>query len=203
MHKNTSHIKDLLKFVEFTHKFQQIKRVIYVTGEDRNENDMEHSFQLALTAWYLVDSLKLNLNKEKIISYALAHDLVETYAGDVNFHHRTKEINKSKVQNEAAAAKRMKSEFPEFTQLHKTIENYEKKADEESRLVYALDKLLPVINIYLDKGRSWKADQITYEMVRHKDEKIAFSQDIAKLWMQLIPLLENHPEYFWQGGLQK
>jgi putative hydrolases of HD superfamily len=186
--KNTS---DLLDFVSFTHKFNNIKRVLFATGEDRRENDSEHSFQLALVSWYLTDVLELDLNITKVIKYALAHDLVEVYAGDVYFHTKDKKLKKEKKSNEVKAALKIRKEFSGFKDLGKVISNYESKVDQESKFVYALDKVLPVVNIYLDGGRSWIRDKVTYKMIRTKDKKIAVSKSVEQIWKEIIILLEN------------
>ena len=56
-------------------------------------------------------------------------------------------------------------EFKEFDDLHILIEQYEKKQDAESRFVYALDKIQPVLNIYTDNGRTWREKNITLQMI--------------------------------------
>jgi len=61
-----------------------IERRSYVAGTDRRENDIEHSLTVAMLCWYIHDSLKLELDIAKILKYALTHDFVERYAGDVN-----------------------------------------------------------------------------------------------------------------------
>jgi 5'-deoxynucleotidase YfbR-like HD superfamily hydrolase len=184
-----SKLDNLLKFVELTHKFQAIKRVIFVKGEDRNENDLEHSAQLALIAWYLITKDKLRLDLELTLKYALAHDLVEVYAGDT-FFYDTKGT-KSKLSRERKAAQTLARKFPEFTDLHKLIQKYEEKKDPESLFIYALDKIVPVMNIYLDSGRSWKRDNITLEMlVDGKTEKVKVSTDIAGYFDSLVKKLK-------------
>jgi putative hydrolase of HD superfamily len=143
---------DLLKFVEFTNKFQKIQRVILVKDEERYENDAEHSYQLALVAWYIIDREKLNLNINKIVFMAIAHDLVEIYAGDT-YIFGIQELKASKKEREEKAIKMIETEFPEFNDLIPFIQEYEERTSEESKFIYALDKLLPNINNVLDNGR--------------------------------------------------
>lgn len=181
----------IFDFVKFSHKFQQVSRVLLVNGEDRKENDAEHSFQLVLLAWYLINGKGLDLDMEKIFMYAAAHDLVEVYAGDTYFYTDDLELKNSKKSREEEAACRIKDEFPEFSKLHEIIEKYENLDDEEARFVYALDKILPVINIYLDSGRSWKIEGVTYEMLRTKDEKVKKSKIINEIWVELVKILEK------------
>lgn len=188
-------LDSFLAFVSFTHQFQQIKRTIYATGEDRNENDAEHSFQLALVGWYLVETEKFSLDINKVIKYALVHDLVEIYAGDTYFY-ATVEAKSSKEQKENDALQKIQKTFPEFPDISRLIAVYQEKSDPEARFIYALDKIMPVINIYLDQGRSWQRDKVSYKMVRTKDEKIAVSKEGSKIWEKIVELLEVQLDYF-------
>lgn len=181
----------IFDFIKFSHKFQQVRRVLLVNGEDRKENDAEHSFQLVLLAWYLINGKGLDLDMKKVFMYATAHDLVEVYAGDTYFYTEDLELRNSKKSREKEAARRIINEFPEFSELHDIIEKYENLDDEEARFVYALDKILPVINIYLDGGRSWKIEGVTYEMLRTKDEKVKKSKIIDEIWVELVKILEK------------
>lgn len=182
----------ICKFVEMLKKFQKVERVVRVQGEERWENDTEHCYELALTAWYLVDRNDLDLNKDLVIQYALIHDLVEVYAGDTYIYSEDKNEHATKQQREEDAARRLKDEFPEFPDLHATIQNYEKKSDKESKFVYALDKIQPVLNIYVDGGRTWKERNITIQMlVDHKKDKVALSPKIEYYFNELIALLRK------------
>lgn len=184
-------LSKIFEFVKFTHKLQQVRRVIYVNGEDRDENDVEHSYQLALVAWYLVDSKGLDLDIEKVLKYAMAHDLVEVYAGDTFFYTTNQAEKDSKKARELEAAEKIKDEFPEASSLHEAIMGYESMDDDESKFVYALDKIMPVMNIYLDNGRTWKRENITIDMLLTKDEKVAVSEDVDKIWSELKKALND------------
>lgn len=185
--------QDLLKIVSFSHKLQQVKRRLFVNGENRNENDTEHSFQLALLAWYIVSSKALDYNIDLVIKYSLVHDLVEIYAGDTYFE-ADKSIQDTKQEREQKAIKQIEMEFPEFPELVSLIINYEEQNDKETKFVCALDKVVPVLNIYLDKGRSWKRDKVTLEMIQNKDEKIRVNADVMNLWQEFMKLVESEKD---------
>lgn len=189
-------LQKLISFVRFTHAFQSVERKVFVTGMDRNENDAEHSCQLALTAWYIASSNKLSFDMAKILKYALAHDLVEAYAGDVPAYNLTPEIKKEKAEKEKAALKRISQEFPDAEDMLTIIKQYEERADDEAKFVYALDKVLPMLNVYIDNGRSWKRDSATLDIVRELTERTAISPDIYPYWQELQKLLEEK-----EGGL--
>jgi len=188
-------ISDLLKFIKLTHEFQKVERRVHLAGREHKENDSEHSYQLAMVAWYLVESTGLShLNKELCIKYALIHDFVEVYAGDTYFYATDQERN-DKKDREKLAIEKLKKECNEFGAMIKLIEKYEEKKDSESRFVYALDKILPIINIYLDNGRSWKIDNIKLEMlISKKTEKISISDEIKPYFEELIKILKKEED---------
>lgn len=176
-------VSHLLQIFRLTHVFQRIERRLHVTGVDRWENDAEHSYQLAFIAWYIVQKEQLPLRLDKIFMYSIAHDLVEVYAGDTFAHDRDAAVHASKAERERLAAIQLQNEFADFPELHEAIQGYEHLVDEESRLVYALDKILPPTNIYIDGGRTWRELGITYEMIaKAKADKVAVSPVIKKYW---------------------
>ncbi len=205
-------LQKLLEFTSFLNKFQKVKRSLYVTGEDRAENDSEHSYQLAMTAWYVINSKGLNYDLDKIFKYALAHDLVEVYAGDTYCHTEDENLKESKEQREMESFERVSIEFNEFPELLKCIHDYEKKSDKEALFIYALDKILPPLNIYLDGGRTWKgfeasivddnargSNKVHLEMLKSKNPKVAKSPDIMKIWEDLYLVLEDKEEELFPG----
>lgn len=183
-------LESLLQFVHFTHLTHKVERVARISGETRYANTVEHSYQLTLLAWYLIEKDKLPLDRDLVIKYALVHDLVETYAGDT-YAHGT-EGKDTKAQREHDAQERMATEFPEFSDLHKYIEDYEAKQDPESRFVYALDKLIDPVNIYLEDGKLWHEKNVTLqEVLDYKTEKIAVDPTISKYFNELVVLFRE------------
>lgn len=179
-----------LKFIQLTHRFQQTKRSLDATGEERRENDAEHCYQLALLSWYIISHHKLDLNIEKVFQYALAHDLVEAYAGDTDAFDEKMVALKYKKEEEALV--QLRSDFPDFTDLHEAIHNYELREDPESRFVYALDKILPMANTYFDHGKYWKAKGVTFErLMENKVPKVAKDKTIEELFNKLVEKLEE------------
>jgi putative hydrolase of HD superfamily len=189
-------VQQLLGFCELMVQFQEVdRRLLLPSGAE--ENDAEHSYILAMTAWYVVSTAKLELDLNLVIKYALAHDIIETYAGDTFIY--DEKLARDKSEREHAAAEILQRNYPEFDELHHLVERYEKRNDPESRFVYALDKIVPVLLIYLGEGRSWQRDGITLEMLRtNKDKKIAVSELplMTELWTELTAILAKQPELF-------
>ena len=105
----------------------------------------------------------------------------------------TKILEKSsKEKREKEAAEKLQKDFSEFEDMHTLIEKYEKREDKESRFIYALDKIQPMINIYTDNGRSWKVNKVRLQMlIDHKKDKVIVSPEVKKYFEDLIELLKK------------
>lgn len=188
----------LINLQELLLLFGSIERQLFVPDtpslKDRKENDAEHSYNLVMAAWYLsqyYDHLDTNL----CIKYALAHDLVEVYAGDTFAYDQHSRITKE--DREAKAKAKLYGEWPDFNEMLEAVHAYETKQDSESKFVYALDKLMPIILGYLSKGKSWHHFNLTLKHVmEYKGNKIAISPEIKPLYDELIEVLKKHPEFF-------
>ena len=147
-------LSKLLDFTRLLHDFQMVKRNNLAADSERRENDAEHSYQLAMTAWFLIDKHNLHgkLDVCQVLKYALVHDLPEAIAGDVDRNYASSRQVKKKKDEEDKATARMKDDFPEARSLWESLEKYEneKKSNPEAQFVYALDKLLVFLNSHLN-----------------------------------------------------
>lgn len=185
-------LNKIINFTKLLNKFRSVERVVLVNEEERNENDVEHSYYMAMLAWYIVNVNKLDLDINLVIKYALIHDFVEVYAGDTYIYSSDRAHIESKEKREKEAAEKLQKDFSEFEDMHTLIEKYEKREDKESRFVYALDKIQPMVNIYTDNGRSWKVNKVKLQMlVDHKKDKVVVSPEVKKYFEDLIELLKN------------
>ena len=189
-----------LAFLDLIYRFQRVERRIRRRGEDRLENDAEHSYQLAMAAWHLNAADQLGMDTASLVRFALVHDIAEVYAGDTPAFTRDDDERASKETREEAALDRIASEFPEFPELVATVREYELRASREARFVYALDKLLPIMANYLDDGRTWHLEGVTLDEVkRYKTDKIAESPEVQRYYAELVALLEEKPDLFPAG----
>jgi hypothetical protein len=141
--------------------------------------------------------MKLPLDIEKVLKYALAHDLVEAHAGDTFLYDEEARATKDAREKEALA--RIAREHPEFPELIETIDGYEHREDVESRFVYALDKMIDPLNASMDPMRAWwKELDVPYSLFRSaKDHKIALSPEIDRLWSELVTELESKKDFYF------
>lgn len=190
-------LENLEKFATLLHKVQRVKRFAKRPNEKEFTNTAEHTFEVAMMSWYIASVEGLDLDFEKILKYALAHDLIEAYAGDTPAFDTIGQ--KDKTKREEAAIARIKSEFTEFADLLNIINSYENKNDPESKFVYATDKIVDPLNLSMDDNPSfWKDSNISYQTLRnYKDSKIAKDPTVTKIWKLLIEKLEvNLKRYF-------
>ena len=191
-HINIAHI---LQFTKLLNKFQEVERVVNLPGREGKENDVEHSYQLAMLAWYIAESNSLKLNKDLLIKYALVHDFVEVHAGDTFIYSKKQSDHETKHEREEAARIQLLKDLPEFADFHSAILEYEKLESPESRFVYVLDKIHPVLQIYLDEGNNWKEHEVTLEMLlEKKEDKMILSQELLPYWEELSKILTNEKE---------
>jgi len=185
-------LQNILKFTKLLNKFRQIERVIRSNGGDRLENDVEHSYQLTMLAWYIISTQKLDLDIDLVIKYSLVHDLVEIYAGDTYAHTTDKELKKSKIKREEDSLVRLEREFKEFPEIFELIKQYESKSDLEAKFIYALDKIEPILNIYTSSRKTWKEKNISIDMIIDiKKDKVKLDPEVEKIFYKIIETLEK------------
>lgn len=169
----------------------------------RNETDAEHSWSLAIAACALAPQIDPKLDVGKICQFAVVHDLVELYAGDVSVWASEDKIA-AKHEREQTAAKKIRKNFSQFPWLANTIEEYEKKDSSEALFVYALDRFMALLVLYKDQGYYYLRDKrskadfdkkhISYRYKSHAHK------GVGQYYDQLIKAFDEHPEYFYNNN---
>lgn len=168
----------------------------------RNENDAEHSWSLALLTSVLAPEVDSKLDVGRATILAVAHDLVELYAGDTSFWgdaaHKA-----SKAAREEQAVRKITENFNAFPALHSYIHEYENKQTNEALFVYALDKFLNLLIRRTDKGKYFRLKKIDVERFKNnimEHRQKAHSHPAVGLYYdELLQLFFDHPEHFYQN----
>lgn len=190
-------VERIAELQQFIADFSRIERMIELADTGRKENDVEHSFGLALTSWFLAPKIAPELSLEKILCYALAHDTVEVHAGDT-FVFAPKEELATKSDRENAALVQLRKDWPDFPAMVDAAEAYKNKANEEAKFVKAVDKILPVLMVNLgEKATFWQRHKITLEMEVQDKVSLKVSDAFAPYYERLIEWLSN-PDYFYK-----
>jgi 5'-deoxynucleotidase YfbR-like HD superfamily hydrolase len=194
---------DLEKLMtELVFPFYMIERDAVPPIEPRRfENDVEHSWSVAFLACSLAPEVDKSLDVGKIAQFAIAHDLIEVFAGDTSPWHG-QDVRESKDQREEKAQKHIEEHFSRFPWIVKTIKEYETRASNEAKYVWAVDKLIILLLRYLDHGKYYVDTGITKELfdkrlVAHR-KKAHAHPEVGDYYEQLLELFEAHPEYFHQ-----
>ncbi len=147
-------IRDL--YGELIVPFMTIRRDMpFPTEPDREETDGEHAYTLAMIAITLSERMKLGLDTGLIAKYAMVHDLVEIHAGDTSVRASESELA-TKIDREHEAFLLIKERYLGHAPwVAEHIEAYEKRANEESKLVYAADKFLGALTRIESNGARW------------------------------------------------
>lgn len=180
------HFQKILEFQKLLQKFNKIYRDLgSIHSDDHFDNDVEHSYRVAMLCWMVAEEYKLKLDINKIIQYALVHDLVEVYAGDVSMykHKNNKNVQKNKELKEHKSLLRLKKEFPKQKTFWKLVDNYEKRHDEESKFVYLIEKLEPIFVVILNEKDHWKKRGVNFDQfIELKQRKIKDIDTFAQVF---------------------
>jgi len=131
-----------------------IDRRTYIDGGARVENSAEHSWHLAMACWSISRSLGINLSEEKLLKLALVHDLGEIDAGDT-FLYSNDRSNAHKAERECV---RRLEQHPgnAISDLLELWEEQETGKSIETKLLKAVDRLLPFLHNISSQGKTWK-----------------------------------------------
>lgn len=138
---------DLGKVAMFFSRIERVPRY----SDGKRENDVEHSYMLALVAPEIASSLKLDLDTGLLSQYAIVHDLIELKTGDVATFLFSEDSQLQKELDEQAALRALLDELPPHTAT--VLLKYESQRDEESRFVRYIDKLLPIVVDVIGAGK--------------------------------------------------
>jgi putative hydrolases of HD superfamily len=190
---------DISRLIEF-HKllldFRAIERRMRLPGTETWENDVDHSYNLAMLSWFLVPHFP-ELNRDIVIRMSLVHDLIEIHAGDTPaFGHKDHIL--TKPEREAAALVKLAADWPDFPEMIELLHCYEKRDSAEAKFVYALDKVIPLIMDTFTGGRDYRGQNVTKtEAHAAKRDKVALSPPVDAYYYELLDLLAtHHPEFF-------
>lgn len=126
----------------------------------------------------------------------MMHDVIEVHAGDISAH-LPENQHPDRRKAEKLAAQKLKKQWPGFKSMHELIDEYEAGRSPEAKFVYALDKLIPILNIYVYEGRSWQLMNIGLDDVKRiKAGKFDGSPEVEAYYEELLATLEKNPKLF-------
>jgi putative hydrolase of HD superfamily len=188
-------LESVLRFFDFMQQFQSIIRRVSVPNRDHYENDVEHSYQLAMMAWYLNSAFELGYDTDKLLRKALVHDLVEVITGDVPWTEQCDPEETRRLELEAINA--IAEQFTEFPDLAIAIREYETAHEPEDLFIRELDKVMANITIYRSGGGVWQKYDQSFDWLHAKTrEKVFRVPELVRLMDHLHEILADLPHLF-------
>jgi len=183
---------DLIKQIEFIKeidKLKYIQRRTRLFNSDRNENDAEHSWHLAMMAIILSQHSNTPIDVLKVLKMVLIHDIVEIDAGDTFIYDTAK--NHVNTADERLAAERIFGLLPkeQADDLIAIWEEFEAGETDEAKFAKSMDRLEPLLQNVSNNGGTWKEYDVDYKKVYEKKQVI--KNGSVSIWDYAEKLIEE------------
>ena len=173
-------LKKQIDFLIEIDKLKGILRQSLVLNGTRRENDTEHSWHMATSAFILREYFKKDIDMAKVIKMVLIHDVVEILAGDTPAY--SNYSAEEKYQKEVASAKETFGILPEdqkkeYIDLWNEFEDME---TDESKFANACDRFQGFIQNVTSDAHTWRK----------------FSPKKSRILKRMRPIIEYIPEVY-------
>jgi putative hydrolase of HD superfamily len=153
-------------------KLKYIQRRTKLFSSDRNENDAEHSWHLAMMTIVLAEHADFKVDVLKVLKMVLIHDIVEIDAGDIFIYDSAK--SHTNTEEDRIAAKRIfgmlpKAQADEFISIW---EEFELGETNEAKFAKSMDRLEPLLQNTSNNGGTWSEFGVSYDQVYKKKRKL-------------------------------
>ena len=184
-------LKDMAFIVEID-KMKSILRQTSIIGEDRREDDAQHSWHISVMAMVLAEYSNEKVDVCKVIKMLLTHDLVEIYAGDTFCYDKTGNLDKR--DRELAAAEKIYGMLSEDKgkELRALWDEFEEMKTPEALFAASMDRFEPILSNYYNNGGTWKKYDVAKEDIYIRVAQVKKSSN--ELWNFLEHLIEDAAE---------
>lgn len=167
-----------IAFIKEIDKVKYIQRKTKLFNSDRNENDAEHSWHLAIMAVVLAEYSNENIDVLKVIKMLLIHDIVEIDAGDTFIYDTQK--NHTNTDEERLAANRIFGLLPkaQADELIEIWEEFEAGETKEAKFAKSMDRLEPLLQNTSNNGGTWAEFGVDYDKVYNKKKVIKEGSEV-------------------------
>jgi 5'-deoxynucleotidase YfbR-like HD superfamily hydrolase len=189
----TQTIANLEKTVQFileADKLKGVLRKVRPVGESRFENPAEHSWQIALFALSLSQTLEISVDIHRVIAMLLVHDIGEIDEGDKFVF-----AQDGWEAQRAAELRTVERVFGLATatvgsQLLELWKEFDSGTTAEARFAKAIDRSMPVLLNLSNGGGSWLENGVTYERVVNRVGP-EIENGCPELWIYIEQELES------------
>jgi putative hydrolase of HD superfamily len=184
-----------LSFVLEIDRLKTVLRQNVLTDSSRHENSAEHSWHLGMMVLLLAEYAPQPMDQLRALKMALAHDLIEVYAGDAPAYDVA--ANAVKAEREEAAAKRLFALLPaeQGQELRGLWDEFEAAGTPEAKFVNAMDRVQPLLLNTRSEGGSWRAHRVNRAQVYRRMEPIRHGA--PALWPLVTGVIEEACQRGW------
>jgi putative hydrolase of HD superfamily len=182
-------LKKDLEFIVELDKMKSIFRRTSVIGEDRQEDDAQHSWHISVMAMILSEYANENIDTCKVIKMLLTHDLVELYAGDTFCYDIVGNMDKRDREVKAADKLYGMLEEDKGKELRALWDEFEEQKTPESKFAASMDRLQPMLSNYNNNGGTWKKYNVAKEDIYKRISPVKEASN--ELWEFVEYMLED------------
>lgn len=178
-----------MEFIVELDKMKSIFRQTSIIGEDRREDDAQHSWHISVMAMILAEYTNEKVDLCKVIKMLLTHDLIEIYAGDTFCY--DKSGNEDKRERELIAAEKIFGMLDEDKgqDLRALWDEFEEMETPEALFAAAMDRLQPMLSNYNNNGGTWRKFDVAKEDIYKRIHPVKRSSD--ELWGFVEQMIED------------
>jgi putative hydrolase of HD superfamily len=189
MDQTLGKIDQQISFISEIDKLKQVERRAKPVGLSRRENSAEHSWHVLVAALMLHEHANEKVNLPHVLKMLAIHDVVEIDAGDTfHFHKAGKE---ELAKKEQLAAERLFGMLPseQASQYLSMWREFEARETPEARFAAAVDRFMPILLNFHNKGGSWVEYGLSAEEVLKATAYVGDGSQ--ELWRIVQDLLER------------
>lgn len=166
----------LLEIIHTTEKLKDTMRHCY-TSQGRRESVAEHSWRIALMAYFVRDEFP-EADMDKVIRMCLIHDLGEIFTGDIPTFLKTD----ADEQREEALLTEWVRSMPEpyAEEMEALYREMEEQQTVEARVYKAMDSLEAVIQHNESDISTWADNEYELQMT-YGNNRVGFSEYLTEL----------------------
>ena len=181
-----------MQFIVELDKMKTILRQTSIIGDERREDDAQHSWHISVMALLLSEYSNETIDINKTIKMLLIHDLVEIHAGDTFCFDKEANIGKREREEEAIESISQSLSGCKGEEIKSLWTEFEDMETSEAMFAASMDRLQPMLNNYNNNGGTWKKFNVPKEDVLKRIEPLKYSSD--KLWKFAEAMIEDAHE---------
>ena len=172
--------KELLRVLHTAERLKDETRHCYTSG-GRRESVAEHSWRLALMAFWLRDEFP-ELDMNRVVQMCLIHDLGEAFTGDIPVFDKTAADEEREEQLLFSWVDTIPE--PLHTDMRQLYREMEERATPEAKLYKALDGLEALISHNESDLATWEPNEYDLQMT-YAEDRMKFSPYMVALREQI------------------